>query len=185
MVQRVPINIDMTLAEQQQFLADLVANKETILAEFLKAKRKAIPIPDYDEEHTPIPNWKGVGLWWNRRPWPFNQRIMPTTTKLVRNGPEHRGTAVLILDPQSRTPSHNHRDWGNKIILQLPLVIPEGDIGFWVEGKVHHWKEGELVAFDVTKEHYGYNNTDEERAIFILDFDAEEWGEALAPYMFN
>jgi aspartyl/asparaginyl beta-hydroxylase (cupin superfamily) len=63
------------------------------------------------------------------------------------------------------------------------LVIPEGDTGFWVEGRVHHWKDGELFAFNVDKEHYGYNNTDEERAIFLLDFDAEEWGEALAPYM--
>jgi aspartyl/asparaginyl beta-hydroxylase (cupin superfamily) len=173
----------MTLHEQQQFLADLVAHKDVILAEFLQAKRRAIAIPDYDEAHTPVPNWKGVALWFHHRPWPFNQRIMKKTTEMVRTGPEHNTTAITILDPHSRTPTHHHKEWGNKIIVQLPLVIPEGDTGFWVEGRVHHWKDGELFAFDVAKEHYGYNNTDQERAIFLLDFDAEEWGEALAPYM--
>jgi len=173
----------MTLDEQQQFLANLVSNKEVILEEFLKAKRRAIPIPDYDEASTPIQNWKGVGLWFHSRPWPFNQRIMTNTTELVRNGPEHNTTAVVTLDPHSRTPTHSHKDWGNNIILQLPLIVPEGDTGFWIEGQVHHWKEGELFAFNVAKEHYGYNNTDQERSIFLLDFDAEEWGEALAPYM--
>jgi aspartyl/asparaginyl beta-hydroxylase (cupin superfamily) len=42
---------------------------------------------------------------------------------------------------------------------------------------------GELFAFDATKDHYGYNDTDEERAIFVLDFDYDEWHEVLKDYM--
>lgn len=175
----------MTLDEQKKFLDNLVANRATIFEEFLKARRRAQPLPDWDKARTPIKHWKGVGLWWDHTPWPFTQRLMPKTTELVRNGPDHRATGFVILDPHSRTPQHNHNEWGKKIILHLPIVVPTGDTGFWIDGQVHHWREGELFAFDVTKDHYGYNNTDEERAIFLMDFDAAEWGESLAPYMFN
>ena len=172
----------MTLTEQQEFLEKLIAHKDTIFEEYQSAKRRAQPLPDW-EDGTLVPNWKGVALWWDYKPWPFTQRKMPTTTKLIREGPSHRASGLLILDPQSKTPKHNHLDWGNKIILHLPITVPEGDTGFWVDDKIHHWKEGKLFAFDVRKDHYGYNNTDHERALFVLDFDAEEWGEALSPYM--
>lgn len=172
----------MTLTEQQEFLEKLIAHKDIIFEEYQSAKRRAQPLPDW-EYGTPVPNWKGVALWWDYKPWPFTQRKMPTTTELVREGPTHRASGLLILDPQSKTPKHNHLDWGNKIILHLPITVPEGDTGFWVDGKIHHWKEGKLFAFDVRKDHYGYNNTDYERALFVLDFNAEEWGEALSPYM--
>jgi aspartyl/asparaginyl beta-hydroxylase (cupin superfamily) len=63
------------------------------------------------------------------------------------------------------------------------MIVPKGDVGFWVDGQIHRWKVGELFAFDIKKEHYGFNHTDKDRAIFVLDFDADEWGEALKPYM--
>ena len=142
----------MTLTEQQEFLEKLIAHKDIIFEEYQSAKRRAQPLPDW-EYGTLVPNWKGVALWWDYKPWPFTQRKMPTTTELIREGPTHRASGLLILDPQSKTPKHNHLDWGNKIILHLPITVPEGD------------------------------NTDHERALFVLDFDAEEWGEALSPYM--
>ena len=46
-------------------------------------------------------------------------------------------------------------DWGNKIILHLPMIIPEGDVGFWLDGQVHRWKNGELFSFDISKNHKG------------------------------
>jgi len=173
----------MTLDEQKEFLKQLVDNKEIIFEEYQIAKRRAHPLPGWDDDHKPISNWKGVALWWDYTPWPFTQRRMPKTTEMIRNGPSHRASGFLILDAHSKTPKHNHIEWGNKIILHLPITVPEGDTGFWVDGKIHHWKEGELFAFDVTKDHYGYNNTDQERCLFVLDFDADTWGDALKPYM--
>lgn len=172
----------MTLDEQTQFLKNLVDNKETIYKEFQQAKRRAQALPDWETGDL-VPNWKGIALWWDYKPWPFTQRRMPITTELIREGPSHRASGLLLLDPQSETPKHNHIDWGKKIILHLPIVVPEGDTGFWVEGEIHKWKEGELFAFDVRKEHYGFNHTDSERALFVLDFDYDEWIDTLRPYM--
>lgn len=173
-----------TLKEKQEFLQRLVDNKDVILQEYLdNLGKRTIAIPGYDEESTPIQEWRAVALWWDYKPWPIYQKWFPKSTELVRDGPTHRASGWLILKPHSQTPQHTHTNWGNKIILHLPMIIPEGDVGFWVEGKVHRWKVGELFAFDITKEHYGFNHTDSERAIFVLDFDADEWREALQPYM--
>ena len=41
----------------------------------------------------------------------------------------------------------------------------------------------EFFAFDATKNHYGYNDTDYERSLFVLDFDYANWIDVLEPYM--
>jgi aspartyl/asparaginyl beta-hydroxylase (cupin superfamily) len=174
----------MTLEEKSQFLKNIQDNFQNILDEYLKNKHKrTIPVPDWSSGAKPLAEWRAIALWWDYEPSPIYQKLFPFTTELLRNGPTHRATGWLILKPHSRTPLHNHIDWGRKIILHLPMIIPEGDVGFWVGGKLHRWVPGELFAFDISKDHYGFNNTDEERAMLVLDFDADEWGEALKPYM--
>lgn len=174
----------MTLEEQRAFLKNLEANFQNILDEYNKNKhRRTIPIPDWSGDATPLPEWRAIALWWDYEPSPIYQKLFPFTTELLRNGPTHRATGWLILKPQSETPKHVHADWGRKIILHLPMIIPKGDVGFWVNGKIHRWVPGELFAFDVTQEHYGFNHTDGERSMLVLDFDADLWGEALKPYM--
>lgn len=174
----------MTLTEKKAFIKSIQDNYQNILDEYLKNKhRRTIPIPDWSGEATPIAEWRAVALWWDYQASPIYQKFFPFTTELLRNGPTHRATGWLILKPHSRTPLHNHIDWGKKIILHLPMIIPEGDVGFWLDGQIHRWKNGELFSFDISKNHYGFNNTDQERALMVLDFDSDEWGEALKPYM--
>jgi aspartyl/asparaginyl beta-hydroxylase (cupin superfamily) len=174
----------MTLDEKKAFIHSIQDNYQNILDEYLKNKhRRTIPIPDWSGEAKPLAEWRAVALWWDYEPSPIYQKFFPFTTELLRTGPTHKATGWLILKPHSRTPLHNHIDWGNKIILHLPMIVPEGDVGFWVDGQIHRWTEGELFSFDISKNHYGFNNTDQERALLVLDFDADEWGEALKPYM--
>lgn len=177
----------MTSKEQQQFLDNLVDNTANFIAEYQlnkKEGRKTFALPDWSDKHIPVQEWRGVALWWNYRPWAIYQKYFPLTTSLVRTGPTHRATGHLILNPHSKTPKHRHLDWGNKIILHLPLVIPNGDVGFCIEGEIYRWGVGKLFAFDITKEHHGFNNTDEERVLLVMDFDAEVWGETLKKYMY-
>ena len=173
----------MNYTEQKQFIQNIVDNFDVILDEYkIASAKRTIAIPGYDEASTPVENWRGISLWWDYKPWPVYQKRCPITTELIRNGPDHRASGWLILTPQSETPKHHHKEWGHKIIFHLPMIIPEGDVGFDVEGKVHRWKVGEPFAFDVTKEHYGFNHTDETRVIFVLDFDYDEWYDTLSPY---
>jgi aspartyl/asparaginyl beta-hydroxylase (cupin superfamily) len=108
---------------------------------------------------------------------------MPVTTSIVKDGPTHRATGWLLLEPESRTPEHSHHDWGHKIIVHIPTYIPKGDVGFSVDGKVHRWEVGKPFAFDCYSKHYGFNNTKERRSIMVLDFDYDTYYNELKKYM--
>jgi quercetin dioxygenase-like cupin family protein len=174
-----------TKDDQQLYINLLISNMDRIIAEYHECvkKRKSIPLYGFDGTGTPLPEWRAVTLWWDKEPWRIFQKYLPFTTEFVRHAPTHQGTGWLILEPHSRTPEHNHIAWGHKIIIHIPTEIPEGDTGFCVDGKVHHWKMGELFAFDANKNHYGYNNTSERRSIFVMEFDYDEWYDTLRPYM--
>jgi len=173
----------MNRQDKKDFIQRLIDNQYKLLDEYkTNLGKRTVALPGY-EDPAPIQDWRGIALWWDYKPWRAYQKWFPFSTELVRHGPDHRASGWLILRPQSKTPQHSHQDWGDKIILHIPQIIPEGDVGFWVDGKIHRWKMGELFAFDITKEHYGFNYTDQERAIFVLDFDRKEWGEFLEPFM--
>ena len=165
------------------FIFSIIENQKTIIDEYLNCKRKSIPLYGFDGSGTPLPEWRTITLWWDKEPWRIFQKYMPFTTELVRNGPTHHGTGWLILNGNTETPKHNHINWGHKIIIHVPTVIPEGDLGFWVEGKVHRWKMNEIFAFDANKDHYGFNRTNETRAMLVMEFDYDEWYDTLRPYM--
>jgi len=172
----------MNLQRKKDLVQRIIDSQDTIQEEYLNFNRRRVPLPDYDDGK-PVPGWSGIALWWDYKAWPSSQRKCPITTELVREGPDHRATGWLVLDPNSKTPEHNHRDWGRKIICHLPTVLPEGDSGFVVEGRTYHWKMGEFFAFDAAKTHYGYNNTSEQRSLFVIDFNYDEWIDVLEPYM--
>jgi aspartyl/asparaginyl beta-hydroxylase (cupin superfamily) len=171
------------MINQKEFIENFIKHKDTVINEYIACPRKSIPLYGFDGSGKPLTEWRTVTLWWDKEPWRIFQKYFPFTTDLVRTGPTHQGTGWLILEPNSRTPEHNHISWGHKIIVHLPTEIPEGDTGFWVEGKVHRWKMGELFAFDANKTHYGFNNTGNPRSIFVMEFDYDEWIDTLRPYM--
>jgi aspartyl/asparaginyl beta-hydroxylase (cupin superfamily) len=167
---------------KEKFIDNLINNWQTISEEYSQVK-KTIPLYDFDEKPKYTPDWRAVTLWWNYKPLPPFQKQLPKTTELVTHGPSHRATGWLILNPHSRTPEHNHLDWGHKIIVHIPTYIPEGDVGFYVNGNLYRWKMGEIFAFDCYNNHYGFNNTDEARSIMVMDFEYDEWIDVLRPYM--
>lgn len=56
---------------------------------------------------------------------------------------------------------------GQWIRIHIPLVIPEGDVGFEVAGEVVLWDD--LFAFNNQRLHSAWNLTDKPRLIFIFD----------------
>lgn len=172
----------MTHEEKQQFIQSITDNWSSIMEEYHSIK-KTNPTPGFDENATKQQDWRCITLWWNYTKCNSFQKKMPFTSKLLENGPSHHASGWLILNGHSRTDKHNHKEWGHKIIMHFPTYIPEGDLGFNVDGKVYKWKMGEYFAFDCEKDHYGFNNTDEARSIMVLDFDYDEWIDVLRPYM--
>jgi len=72
-----------------------------------------------------------------------------------------------ILKPHTRIPPHTGVT-NTRAIVHLPLIVPPG-CGFRVGGETRAWEEGRAFAFDDTIEHEAWNDSDELRAVLILD----------------
>ncbi|HEV2818481.1 MAG TPA: aspartyl/asparaginyl beta-hydroxylase domain-containing protein [Allosphingosinicella sp.] len=72
-----------------------------------------------------------------------------------------------ILEPRTRIPPHTGSN-NVRATVHLPLVVPAG-CGLRVGAETRTPREGEAWAFDDTIEHEAWNESDEPRAVFILD----------------
>ena len=72
-----------------------------------------------------------------------------------------------ILEPRTHIPPHTGSN-NVRTTVHLPLVVPEG-CGLRVGSQTRAFEAGKAWAFDDTIEHEAWNDSDEPRAIFILD----------------
>jgi aspartyl/asparaginyl beta-hydroxylase (cupin superfamily) len=97
---------------------------------------------------------------------PDTARLLDTLPML--DIPGKSPTAMFsILKPKTRIPAHTGSS-NVRSTVHLPLVVPEG-CGFRVGATTRPWRVGEAWAFDDTIEHEAWNNSDQPRAVLILD----------------
>jgi len=72
-----------------------------------------------------------------------------------------------ILEPHTRIPPHTGVT-NTRLVVHVPLVVPPG-CGFRVGSETREWRLGQAWVFDDTIEHEAWNNSDEPRAILIID----------------
>jgi aspartate beta-hydroxylase len=80
-----------------------------------------------------------------------------------------KGPTVMfsLLEPRTRIPPHTGSN-NVRATLHLPLIVPPG-CGFRVGAETRDWRVGEAFVFDDTIEHEAWNESDQPRAVFILD----------------
>ena len=79
-------------------------------------------------------------------------------------------TVSLARFPSNRIiPPHK----GNKQLIRIHygISVPDGDIAFTVKGEEKKWENGKAFAFNDFYEHGGWNNTEYDRIILIVDLD--------------
>lgn len=120
--------------------------------------------------------------------WRHGQRIdahcarCPETAAALAKVPlaDHAGRAPTaffsLLHPKTRIPAHTGVT-NARTIIHLPLIVPES-CGFRVGGEVREWVEGQAFGFDDTIEHEAWNDSDQLRAVLILDV----WNPHIAPH---
>ena len=164
------------------WLDALEAAADEIRAEFLAIACDPAAIEPYIAETNPAPHWRELNhsrrwgvvyLWKAGAPIEANLARCPKTVaaladwprcELLRTGP----TAVFsILQPKTRIPPHVGVN-NARLIVHLPLVVP-GGCGFRVGGQTRPWAPGRAFVFDDTIEHEAWNDSDEPRAVLILD----------------
>ena len=169
--------------EQKKFIETIQNSIDFLREQYLMCKKQSFGLWNPQNPSTRVPHWKTAILWWNHKPFKPVQKLVPKTVEMLKHGPCHKATGWMELDANSTVPKHNHIDWGEKYILQVPIVIPKGDIGFCIDDhQIYHWKAHELFVFDARKNHTAYNNTEKSRVILAMDFDSS-WRETLEPYM--
>lgn len=125
---------------------------------------------------TPLDNsldWGAYYLWKYGAPVEAALKRCPATAAALAavpraELPSRAPTAFFsILRPHTRIPPHTGVT-NARTIVHLPLIVPPG-CGFRVGGEIREWKVGEAFGFDDTIEHEAWNDSDELRAVLILD----------------
>ncbi|MFZ4650137.1 MAG: aspartyl/asparaginyl beta-hydroxylase domain-containing protein [Rubrivivax sp.] len=73
-----------------------------------------------------------------------------------------------ILQPGSRIEPH-HGVTNARVVIHIPLKVPQGCFLELTDVGRHHWREGEAFVFDDTFEHSAENPTQEVRGILLMD----------------
>jgi len=117
--------------------------------------------------------WGVFYLWKAGEPVAENLARCPKTAKALEGWPQCRleGTgpsAVFsILEPHTRIPPHVGVN-NARLIAHIPLVVPAG-CGFRVGAETREWEPGKALVFDDTIEHEAWNDSDQPRAVLIVD----------------
>jgi aspartyl/asparaginyl beta-hydroxylase (cupin superfamily) len=117
--------------------------------------------------------WSAWFFWKDGERQDGNCARCPATTALLESLPlldlPAKGPTAMfsILDPHSRIPPHTGSS-NVRTTIHLPLIVPEG-CGFRVGSQTRAFEAGKAWAFDDTIEHEAWNDSNEPRAILILD----------------
>lgn len=97
------------------------------------------------------------------------KKFFPQTFNLLKQSKEVLSISLAIFPAQREIPLHR----GNKDIIRLHfgLIVPDGDIEFCVRGNRKRWENGKCFAFNDFYEHRGWNNTEKDRIILIVDLN--------------
>ncbi len=167
------------------WLAELEARTGEIRAELLPLLRErgdgfrpyvgfdaTLPANQWAElNHSP--RWSAWFFWEDGARNAENCARCPMTAALLERLPlldlPGKGPSAMfsILEPRTRIPPHTGSN-NVRATVHLPLVVPE-NCGLRVGAETRTPVPGEAWAFDDTIEHEAWNDSDELRAIFILD----------------
>ncbi len=105
-----------------------------------------------------------------------NCRQCPETTVLLQQIPELVTAQFSLLKPHTHVQPHKgftRMVWRN----HLPLIVPKGGLcKIKVEDETHAWEEGRVVTFDDSKLHEAWNQSDEVRAVLMIDVANDAFG---------
>lgn len=101
-----------------------------------------------------------------------NCRQCPETTRILETIPRLQTAWFSILDPGSHIPSHRGVTKG-VVRTHLGLIIPRDRAGcrIRVGDQTRNWEQGKCLVLDDTFDHQVWNETDEQRVVFIIDVE--------------
>lgn len=117
--------------------------------------------------------WRSYPFWREGVAFPAHMEKCPRTMKAIDACPNWDAPGIgpnamfSILEGKTRIPPHTGTA-NTRLVAHLPLIVPP-ECGFRVGGEERAWRPGEAFVFDDTIEHEAWNDSDEVRAILIVD----------------
>ena len=97
------------------------------------------------------------------------RKYFSNTLSLFKNFKEVITVSIARFPSNRIIPIHK----GNRELVRIHygIDVPDGDIAFTVKGEEKKWENGKVFAFNDFYEHGGWNNTEYDRIILIVDLD--------------
>jgi aspartyl/asparaginyl beta-hydroxylase (cupin superfamily) len=163
--------LEARTAEIRQELLSLLDERDPGFGPYV-AFEPGQPVNQWGElNHSP--RWSAWFLWKDGVRQEANIARCPATAAALEGVPlldlPGKGPTAMfsLLEPRTRIPPHTGSN-NVRTTVHLPLIVPER-CGFRVGAETRTWRVGEAWAFDDTIEHEAWNDSDEPRAIFIVD----------------
>ncbi len=157
--------------------AELEAHWPAIRAEFDQLMQQNTPIPalrDISPDHRRIAkdhNWHSFFLYGYGYRIEENCQLCPQTAQALSVVPGLNSAFFSILGPGAHIPLHTGVT-KRIITCHLALVVPERreDCRIQVDDQILRWEAGKCMVFDDTYPHEVWNDTDQTRAVLLIQF---------------
>jgi aspartate beta-hydroxylase len=160
-------------------LANVLQDAPETLQPYITTKQTPGVTPQKDagggvwRELNDSPRWSTYFFWQEGRPYPENIERCPKTVAALSawprcDLPRTAPTAMFsLLAPKTRIPPHTGVT-NARLVVHIPLIVPP-ECGFRVGAEIRPWELGKALIFDDTIEHEAWNNSDQLRAVLIID----------------
>ena len=147
--------------------------KNVFLGSTVKSRKKNFGYYELEVDNKII--WDGIILATKANLFKkFNQtyvgrKYFSNTLSLLKSYKEVITVSIARFPSNRIIPIHK----GNRELVRIHygIDVPDGDITFTVKGEEKKWENGKAFAFNDFYEHGGWNNTNSDRIILIVDLD--------------
>ena len=119
------------------------------------------------------PNWLNYGLVYNGKLMKTNGSKCPKSLRIMRDLMKKRKVIMAgysLLKPRSKIPKHaDQKDGTHYDVYHIGLSVPDTNkclLG--VETIIYNHKDGDLICFDDSVEHWALNASHEDRLVFYV-----------------
>lgn len=131
-------------------------------------------VADYVGGTGAAPSWEAFFFYRHGKRFDQNHARCPETSKILegldlcRIADQAPEICFSILKPGTHLLPH-YGVTNVRLVMHLPLLIPDQCALHLIGVGTHHWQEGELVMFDDTFQHEAWNNSDQTRVVLLMD----------------
>ena len=148
-----------------------VLEEDRRLPNFIPATSR---VEDFVSGDGPAPSWEAFFFYRHGERYDANHRRCPDTSEalesieLCRVADQAPEILFSVLKPGSHINAH-HGVTNVRLVMHLPLVVPQDCALNLVDRGEHRWEEGRPVMFDDTYLHEAWNRSGSTRIVLLMD----------------